>query len=57
MGVMEVVSFIEEEFGVSVDDVDIVPDNFSSVRQMTRYVAAKKGISLNDVPGSVQQLQ
>jgi acyl carrier protein len=54
MGILEVVSFIEEKFGVSVDDVDIVPDNFSSVREMTRYVAEKKGISESDVPSSAQ---
>jgi acyl carrier protein len=44
MGVMELTSFVEESFGVVVDDEDIVPDNFRSLRSMARLVAQKKGI-------------
>jgi acyl carrier protein len=46
MGVIEVVSFLEETFEITVDDFDIVPSNFRSVRAMTEYVASKKGIDL-----------
>lgn len=45
MGIMEIVAFIDEEFGVDVDDVDIVPENFSSIGDMARYVASKRGIA------------
>ena len=44
MGVMEIISFLEETFGVAVDDIDIIPSNFRSVRAMTNYIADKKGI-------------
>jgi acyl carrier protein len=48
MGVMEIVSFIEDSFGVIVDDEDIVPENFRSVRAMTALVVAKKATPLSD---------
>ena len=40
MGVMELVSFLEEAFGVRVADDDITEDNFGSVSAITRYVLA-----------------
>lgn len=48
MGVMELISFVEEQFGVTVEPEEIVPDNFRSLESMTRYVAAKKGIEVAD---------
>jgi acyl carrier protein len=47
MAVMELTSFIEEAFGVVVADEDIVPENFRSLRSLTEYVAAKKGIDVH----------
>jgi acyl carrier protein len=41
-GVMELVLFVEETYGVKVDDWDIVPDNFDSVSKLTSYVHRKK---------------
>ena len=40
-GVMELVMFVEETFGVDVDDMDIVPDNFDSVSQLAAYIRRK----------------
>ncbi|MGD9093143.1 MAG: acyl carrier protein [Anaerolineales bacterium] len=40
-GVMELVMFVEETFGITVDDMDIVPDNFDSVSQLASYVRGK----------------
>lgn len=45
LGVMEIVAFLEETFDIEVDDQDIVPDNFCSVAEITRYVAEKKGVA------------
>ncbi len=39
MNVLELVSFVEEHFGIPVADEDIVPENFDSVRNMAAYVA------------------
>lgn len=40
-GVMELVMFIEERYGISVDDTDIVPDNFDSVSRLAAYIRRK----------------
>ncbi len=42
MNVMELVSFIENEFGVTVNDLEIVPDNFDSVNKMSAFVLRKE---------------
>ncbi|MCU0508284.1 MAG: acyl carrier protein [Anaerolineae bacterium] len=42
--VMELVMFVEEKFGLSVEDTDIVPDNFDSVRLLAAYVRRKQPI-------------
>lgn len=43
MGVMQLVSFVEETLGVAVDDEEIVPENFASLRALAQLVAAKQG--------------
>ena len=37
-GVLEVVMFIEESFGVKVQDSDLLPDNFDSVARIADFV-------------------
>jgi acyl carrier protein len=41
MNVLELVMFIEQDFQVTVDDEDIVPDNFDSVSKLAGYVRKK----------------
>lgn len=40
-GAMEVVAFLEEQFGVEIDDEDLVPENLDSIAQLTRFVESK----------------
>ena len=40
-GILELVSFIESEFGIVVADEDIVPDNLDSIAAITAYVERK----------------
>lgn len=40
---MRLVVFIEEEFGIDVDDRDVVPEHFANVTTIERLVAAKRG--------------
>ncbi len=40
-GVMELVLFIEEEFGVQVADEEVVPENLDSVVRICGFVARK----------------
>lgn len=37
-GVLEVVSWIEDTFAVTVPDADILPDNLDSIARIVRYV-------------------
>jgi acyl carrier protein len=41
-GVMELVMFVEDEFGVTVEDEDITPDNFDSVSLLAEYIRRKQ---------------
>ena len=42
-GVIELVSFLEEEFGIQVEDDEISPDNLDSVDSIAKYVESKTG--------------
>ena len=41
MGVMEIVVFLEEQFGLVVEDVDITEANLGSLQAISRYVSAR----------------
>ncbi|HDD24322.1 MAG TPA: acyl carrier protein [Chloroflexi bacterium] len=41
-GVLELVMFVEETFGIRVEDEEIIPDNFDSVAKLSRYVEKKQ---------------
>ncbi|HEB67160.1 MAG TPA: acyl carrier protein [Gammaproteobacteria bacterium] len=42
-GVMEVILFLEEEFGVQVQDDEIIPENLDSISNIKRFVESKVG--------------
>lgn len=42
-GVMELVLFAEENFGIQVKDTEIIPDNFDSVNKLSAYIQRKGG--------------
>lgn len=48
-GVLEVVSFLEETFGIRVEDADLVPENLDSIGRIARYVAHKQAASAERV--------
>ncbi|MBN1955562.1 MAG: acyl carrier protein [Anaerolineae bacterium] len=41
-GVLELVGFIEETYGLRVDDEEIVPDNFDSIQRLASFVRRKQ---------------
>jgi acyl carrier protein len=47
-GVLELVMFVEESFDLTVDDEDIIPENFDSVDGLTHYVLQKTGKAVQD---------
>jgi acyl carrier protein len=40
-GVLELVTFLEEEFGIKIEDEDLIPDNLDSVNKVASFVACK----------------
>lgn len=42
-GLQELASFFESEFGITVDDRDLRPANFETIRDMARFVSAARG--------------
>ena len=47
-GVLELVMFVEETFGITVEDEEIVPENFDSVERLARYVRLMVGETVPD---------
>ena len=41
-GVLELIGFIEREFGIHVQDDEMVPENLDSIAQVAAYVSRKK---------------
>jgi acyl carrier protein len=44
LGLMQLVSFIEEEFDVTVDDAEVTVDNFRTVADIERLVSSKVSV-------------
>lgn len=42
-GVLEVITFLESEFGIKIDDAEMVPDNLDTIGNITAFVTRKKG--------------
>lgn len=42
MGLLRLVSYLEEEFEVEIDDTDIVADNFRTVQDVARLVTSAR---------------
>ena len=40
-GILELVSFLEEEFGIAVEDEELVPENLDSIKNVTEYLERK----------------
>jgi acyl carrier protein len=43
MGILELVMFLEERFGIALDDDEMLPDNFRSVPAIAALVSRKLG--------------
>ena len=47
LGVMELVGFVQKEFGLEVDQDDILPENFGSVASLAAYVMRRSVTTAN----------
>lgn len=46
-GVLELVSFVEEHFGIDVLDEELIPNNLDSANKLTDYITRKIGAGTN----------
>ena len=40
-GILELVSFLEEDFGITVEDEELVPENLDSIKNVVAYLEGK----------------
>ena len=41
-GVLELVTFIESQYQITVDDTELVPDNLDSIERLVRFIQSKR---------------
>ena len=41
-GVLEVIGFIEDTFGITIDDREMIPDNLDTIERISGFVQRKK---------------
>jgi acyl carrier protein len=42
MGVVDIVTFLEEQFGITVEDDEVDPDNFDSIDRIVAFLESKQ---------------
>ena len=42
-GILELIAFIQDRFGIVVEDEEVVPENFSSMKGVAAFLARKNG--------------
>lgn len=41
-GILELVTFVEEIFGITVEDEEMIPENLDSIANVANYIRTKK---------------
>jgi acyl carrier protein len=39
--VLEIIAFIEEQFNISIKDSEVIPENFDSISNLSKYIRSK----------------
>lgn len=42
LGILQLVAFIEDKFGIQIEDEDVVLENFQSISALTSYLETRK---------------
>jgi len=40
-GILEIVNFLEQEYGITIDDEDLIPQNFDTLININRFLTIK----------------
>jgi acyl carrier protein len=43
VGIFQLVSFVESEYGVEIGDEELVPENFGTIESIARLIGSKRG--------------
>ncbi len=43
-GIMEIVSFIEEEYGFSIYDEELIPENLDTINNLAKFIKMKAAV-------------
>lgn len=49
LGVFRMIAFLEENFPITIEDTDMVPENFQSIVSVETFVNGKMGVSAESV--------
>ncbi len=44
IGVLEIVEFLEEHFGIRIEDHELVPENLNSIENISRFLEMKRQV-------------
>ncbi len=44
-GVLELVTFLEDQFKIAIDDDELVPENLDSISNLVRFVESKRELA------------
>ncbi len=44
LGVLDLVGYLEQEFGITISDEDLVPEHFESLGRLTAFVEEKQSV-------------
>ena len=42
-GILELVTFLEETYGITVEDEELIPENLDSIANVVQYILKKQG--------------
>lgn len=43
-GILELIFFIEEQFGIQIDASEVLPENFDSINRLVAYIQRKQSL-------------
>ena len=44
ISILRLVAFVEERFGISIADPDLVPENFENIKALTAYIQRRQAV-------------
>ncbi|MDZ7318950.1 MAG: acyl carrier protein [candidate division KSB1 bacterium] len=43
-GILELIFFVEEQFGIQIDASEVLPENFDSINRLVAYIQRKQSV-------------